>query len=265
MKKALLISFIIHFVFAGSAFSFWKIISSEEKKEKLVLSMAITHADAGEGKAAKGIETANADINTLQRVGKEKANQQKKKETVKKKQEVKKEKKEVKEKQKSKNVVKKEVIEEKKVEDKKVEVVEEVVEEVASLSPSVAAAAKGKQSATGAGGGKGQGANISFGGVDGVYSLKDVDGRPKSLKSVRPIYPEYAKKMRIEGTVTVSFILDEKGNIKNIKIIKAKPENIFENSAITAVKNWKFSPAMKDGIAVKVGMVVPINFKLDEK
>ena len=88
---------------------------------------------------------------------------------------------------------------------------------------------------------------------------------PKSLKSVRPVYPEYAKNMRIEGFVQVRFVLNDKGKVVNPTVVKAEPVDIFENAALTAVNQWKFKPATKDGKDVHVAMVVKLNFKLDEQ
>lgn len=100
---------------------------------------------------------------------------------------------------------------------------------------------------------------------DGVFTLKEVDNIPKALKSARPVYPEYAKNMRIEGFVKVRFIVDKNCNTTCHKIVKATPSKVFENSALKAVEQWKFQPALKDGEKVQVAMVVKLNFKLDEK
>ena len=264
MKKALFQSVLLHCVFVLGVFGAWTLLDKKVEKPRLTLSMSITHADAGEGKAAKGIETAQTDINAQSRTGAEKPAEKKSKPEKKEEQKPK-----PKPKPKEKSIEKPEPKHIERSENKPAQkVVKDTSEQVHAESQSQSSAAlvaKGKQSATGAGGGTGQGANVSLGGVDGVYSLKEVDGKPKSIKSARPKYPEYAKKMRIEGSVRLSFILDEKGIVQDVKIIKATPENTFENAALTAVKNWRFTPATKDGKAVKVKMVITLNFRLDEK
>lgn len=252
MKKAFFISFLLHSFLVGSSFAFFNIMDSKNENNKIVLSMSINYDNSGSGLVAKGIETANENINSKETIQR---NILEKKES----------KKHVKESNNNKKISKKEANNRKKEinnSNKKEDNHLKETKEVAMIEKT-SVVAKGKQLGTGAGSGLNDGAKKSFGGVDGVYSLKEVDNIPKSIKSVRPKYPEYAKKMRIEGSVTVSFILDEKGNIRDVKIIKANPQNIFENSAITAVKNWKFLPATKNGEPVKVGMIVPINFKLD--
>ncbi len=295
MKKALLQSVILHVALAGAFLWLGHAVYKKEDGEKLVLSMSVIHADPGAGKAAKGIETASADINSAARTGAEKSRAEKAasakraKEPDRKKNRDRAEKAEKPEKpvKKTPPAVKEASLKQP-AENKPPQEAEKTAEAAAdnkepektsadktavkdengaetAEAASAAVSAKGKQTGTGAGGGSGQGSAASSGGADGVYSLKEVDGRPKSIKSARPKYPEYARKMRIEGSVTVSFVLDEKGRVAEPKVIKAVPENVFENSALTAVAAWRFSPAKKDGRPVKVGMVVSLNFRLDEK
>lgn len=98
---------------------------------------------------------------------------------------------------------------------------------------------------------------------DGIYSMRDLDHRPRSLSNSKPNYPRYARENRVEGTVTVSFILDTKGNVQDPKVIKSDPVNVFESSALTAVRKWKFTPAKKNGELVNVRMIVAVNFSLE--
>lgn len=110
------------------------------------------------------------------------------------------------------------------------------------------------------------GASCGGGGNDGVraFSLRELDVKPKAIVNTKPEYPRYAKNNRIEGGVTVSFIVDKDGNVIEPKIIKANPPNVFENAALAAVKNWRFSPAKKDGETVDAKINVNINFGLEE-
>ncbi|GAB1536948.1 hypothetical protein ADMFC3_25790 [Geovibrio sp. ADMFC3] len=98
---------------------------------------------------------------------------------------------------------------------------------------------------------------------DAVYNLSDLDNKPRQTVNVRPDYPRYAVNNRIEGSVTVSFTLDRQGNVVNPQAVKSDPPNVFENSALAAVRKWKFTPAIKGGEAVNVRMVVVVNFTLE--
>ena len=248
MKQAFTYSFIIHFSFAAliiivSSFSF-KI----EKPQHIQLSMEIFNNNEGSGAVAKGIETSTSNINVKSNANAVQNSQN--------------------------NMVEQKEV--KKIEDnvlktaavKKEEIIKEKQKKQVNKQASKGAvmAAIGKAAGTGAGKKSiSDGAPKSVGGADGVYSLKEVDNVPKSLKSVRPVYPEYARNMRIEGFVQVRFILDDKGKIVNPKVVKAEPVDVFENAALNAVNQWKFQPAKKDGKNVNVAMVVKLNFKLDEQ
>lgn len=248
MKQAFTYSFIIHFSFAAliiivSSFSF-KI----EKPQHIQLSMEIFNNNEGSGAVAKGIETSTSNINVKSNANAVQNSQN--------------------------NMVEQKEV--KKIEDnvlktaavKKEDILKEKKKKQVNKQASKGAvmAAKGKAAGTGAGNKSiSDGAPKSKGGADGVYSLKEVDNMPKSLKSVRPVYPEYAKNMRIEGFVQVRFVLNDKGKVVNPTVVKAEPVDIFENAALNAVNQWKFKPATKDGKDVHVAMVVKLNFKLDEQ
>ncbi len=106
----------------------------------------------------------------------------------------------------------------------------------------------------------------SFGGegLDNlVFNLNQVDQRPIALNKPSPNYPFYARRRRIEGFVTAELIINESGRTEAVKIIKAKPKNVFDKVALNSIKKWLFKPAQKDGKAVAVKRQVTINFELD--
>lgn len=91
------------------------------------------------------------------------------------------------------------------------------------------------------------------GGTDGFYKYV----------SKNMIYPEKAKKMKIEGNVFVIFVVDQEGKITNIQTVRgigggcdAEAERLLREC-----KNW--IPGKKDGKFVKVRMNIPIMFRLD--
>jgi protein TonB len=104
------------------------------------------------------------------------------------------------------------------------------------------------------------------GGTEGsrAFSLRELDIKPKAIASAKPEYPRYAKENRIEGSVTVSFIIDTDGYVTAPEIIRSNPPNVFDKAALAAVKNWRFSPAKKSGVAVNAKININVNFALDE-
>ena len=77
-------------------------------------------------------------------------------------------------------------------------------------------------------------------------------------------YPEYSKNHHIEGRVDVRFVVDETGAISHITIQKGEIGDI-NAEAIRVVRSFPpFEPGIHDGKAVKVTVILPIIFQLDE-
>ncbi len=86
---------------------------------------------------------------------------------------------------------------------------------------------------------------------------------PRLLRLSTPEYPQLARQQRVEGLVLMSVLVNEKGQVMQVKLLRGvnKPVGLNE-AAEAAVRRSSFAPAMKDGVHVKAWMTVPINFKL---
>jgi protein TonB len=96
---------------------------------------------------------------------------------------------------------------------------------------------------------------------DTIYTK--VDENPVPVKTPPPKYPDSMKREGTSGVVAIVIVIDEKGGIDNASVSKSSHPD-FEKPALEAVRNWKFKPAKKDGVAVKVRVTVPLRFNLDE-
>jgi len=94
------------------------------------------------------------------------------------------------------------------------------------------------------------------------YALNMVDKKPQVLKRGPVPYPESARRNGLAGNVVLRFLLSEKGEISHLQVIHAEPLEVFNNSALTAIQKWKFSPAVKDGKAVPAWVDLPLHFSL---
>lgn len=83
---------------------------------------------------------------------------------------------------------------------------------------------------------------------------------PEAIKKPLPTYPLAAKKVGIEGLVILQALISEKGDVINIKPLRGN--QILMDAAIEAVKKWKFKPATKNGIKVKIWYTITIPFKI---
>lgn len=98
-----------------------------------------------------------------------------------------------------------------------------------------------------------------------IYELSD-DGvtAPKLLEAANPGYTDEAKKKKIEGEVVLTIIVDEKGDVTQPKVKKGLGFGLDE-SAIEAAKMFKYKPAEKDGVAIKVKMEISFTFYLGKE
>lgn len=76
------------------------------------------------------------------------------------------------------------------------------------------------------------------------------------------VYPEIAKENDIQGTVYVGFVIDEKGKVTDVTLVRGV-DPILDKEALKVVENlpdWK--PGKQSGKNVKVRMNIPIKFQL---
>ena len=95
-----------------------------------------------------------------------------------------------------------------------------------------------------------------------LVDLAAVDEAPKLTKSFDPVYPAQAVRFGKEGSVTVNALISETGAVTEARILKGLKDDMgMEKAAVDAVKKWKFQPAKKDGVNVKVWKPIAIAFK----
>lgn len=89
--------------------------------------------------------------------------------------------------------------------------------------------------------------------------------QPAVLKAeVAPNYPFEYRTSSVEGWAQVSFVVDASGQVKDPIIHDSSGHELFEASAIDAVKQWQYSPATVNGEAVAQSINgVQVNFRLD--
>jgi periplasmic protein TonB len=88
---------------------------------------------------------------------------------------------------------------------------------------------------------------------------------PVTLKSVNPIYPRFYKETKVEGTVVLEAELLADGTIGRIEVFKsiAPGPNGLDESAINALRQWKFKPAQVNNNPVTIWVKLPFVFELD--
>ena len=83
---------------------------------------------------------------------------------------------------------------------------------------------------------------------------------PVRLVFVEPVYPPIAVAARKEGLVILEALISEDGIVRDVRVLR--PEPLFEQAALTAVRQWRFSPTLLNGERVAVVMTVTVGFRL---
>jgi len=105
--------------------------------------------------------------------------------------------------------------------------------------------------------------NIGTGKIANLFNIEDLDQVPQATYQPTPQYPYEMKRAGVNGRVEVGFIVDTSGNVRDAFVIKSSsPE--FEDSALQAIRKWRFRPGKKGGKVVNTKMKQPLSFTLNE-
>ncbi len=88
------------------------------------------------------------------------------------------------------------------------------------------------------------------------------DELPVLINKVNPSYPEIARIHKIEGKVTVAILVGTDGRVRDCRIRQSTNE-IFNEEALAAVKQWAFKPAIQNKRPIKFWYNAPIVFKIE--
>jgi protein TonB len=89
----------------------------------------------------------------------------------------------------------------------------------------------------------------------GVREPRRVGGGP-------PEYPQLARTAHVQGVVMLEAVINERGTIERIKVLKSIP--LLDGAAIAAVKDWRYTPTLLNGVPVSVLMTITVNFTLQD-
>ena len=83
---------------------------------------------------------------------------------------------------------------------------------------------------------------------------------PKKIVDVPPVYPPLAIAARKEGVVIMEAMLDERGNVVRVKVLRSEP--LLDAAAVSAVERWRYTPTLLNNQPVPVLMTVTVRFSL---
>lgn len=80
------------------------------------------------------------------------------------------------------------------------------------------------------------------------------------LQKTTPIYPPIAKAARVSGTVVLQATISKTGTITNLRVISGPA--MLQESALEAVRQWRYRPYLLNGEPVEVETTVNVIFSL---
>ena len=110
----------------------------------------------------------------------------------------------------------------------------------------------------------------------GAISWSDVDVKPMFLTSSDPSfflekwvyqylkYPQYAVENGIQGRVLVDLIIDESGNVKDVKVSRSIHTSLDDEAVRVVSASPKWRPGRHRGKKVKVALTIPVDFRLEK-
>jgi len=83
---------------------------------------------------------------------------------------------------------------------------------------------------------------------------------PRKIRNQTPVYPPLALAAHVEGTVVIDAIISTTGAVQEARVVTSVP--LLDEAALTAVRQWVFTPTLLNGVPVPVIMTVRVEFKL---
>ena len=94
-----------------------------------------------------------------------------------------------------------------------------------------------------------------------IIALNEVDSPPELVKRAEPEYTPAAKKYKVSGKVVLVILISETGDVIETRIVQGIENSYGLNEKTeSTIKKWKYKPAVKNGVRVKVWKTVAIVF-----
>jgi protein TonB len=132
---------------------------------------------------------------------------------------------------------------------------------IASAGPGVDGAGSGRDGGNGPGRGAGVGDGEGGGAGGGPYRPGSGIEAPRLLREVKASYSEEARRANITGDVVMEVVVRADGTVGSARVTRGLGFGLDER-AVAAVRQWRFAPARRLGVAVDVVVEVAMEFNL---
>ena len=83
------------------------------------------------------------------------------------------------------------------------------------------------------------------------------------VKMVKPVYPEAARQLGIEGSVLLDGVIATDGSVLALQPASVTANSQLVQAATDAVRQWRYMPALLNGVPVEIQTTITINFRLE--
>lgn len=80
----------------------------------------------------------------------------------------------------------------------------------------------------------------------------------------QPEYPTMSLRLGEIGTVVLRIVVTKTGTVGGVEVKSSSAFRRLDDAAVFAARNWKFEPALKNGVAVEKEIEMPVTFKLPQ-
>jgi protein TonB len=85
---------------------------------------------------------------------------------------------------------------------------------------------------------------------------------PGYMTNPKPVYPPEARRRKQQGLVILNVFITNEGRPQRVEVAQSSGYALLDEAALTAIKQWRFTPARIGNITVSSQVEVPIRFRL---
>jgi TonB family protein len=98
---------------------------------------------------------------------------------------------------------------------------------------------------------------------DGALRVGGAIRAPQKILNVSPVYPQEAQDAKVQGVVIIEAKIGADGSVAEAWVLRSIP--MLDQAALDAVRQWRYSPTLMNGVPVPVICTVTVNFTLSDE
>ena len=85
---------------------------------------------------------------------------------------------------------------------------------------------------------------------------------PTKITNVNATFPASMREAGLSGVVPLEATIGADGSVTSVRVVSAQVHPDFVNAAIDAVRQWRYTPTLLNGVPVEITMTVTVAFSL---